>query len=65
MTLSAGTQFGRYEIRSQLGVGGTGEVYRAVKMTIEQVMGESVLMRFDLNQLSGMTSVPSAVADGS
>src|SRR5881398_637114 len=29
MTLGAGTKLGRYEIRSQIGEGGMGEVYRA------------------------------------
>ena len=28
MTLGAGTKLGRYEIRSQIGEGGMGEVYR-------------------------------------
>ena len=29
MTLGAGTKLGRYEIRSQIGEGGMGEVYSA------------------------------------
>src|SRR5437879_9961712 len=29
MTIAAGTKLGRYEIRSQIGEGGMGEVYRA------------------------------------
>jgi hypothetical protein len=29
MTIAVGTKLGRYEIRSQLGVGGMGEVYLA------------------------------------
>jgi hypothetical protein len=29
VTIATGTRLGRYEIRSQLGAGGTGEEYRA------------------------------------
>ena len=36
MTLATGTKRGRYEIRSQIGVGGMGDVYRASDLTLER-----------------------------
>src|SRR6266704_1263016 len=36
MTLAAGTKLGRYEIRSQIGAGGMGEVYLAQDMKLDR-----------------------------
>jgi serine/threonine protein kinase len=43
MTLSAGTKLGRDEIRSQLGAGGMGEVYRARDLEIGRDVAVKVL----------------------
>ena len=42
MTLSSGTKLGRYEIRSQIGEGGMGEVYLAEDM----LLGRQVAVKF-------------------
>ena len=43
MTLAAGTKLGRYEIRSQLGAGGMGEVYLAVDTELDRTVAVKIL----------------------
>ena len=43
MTIPAGTRLGRYEIRSQLGAGGMGEVYLAQDSKLERTIALKVL----------------------
>jgi eukaryotic-like serine/threonine-protein kinase len=43
VTLSAGTKLGRYEIRSKIGEGGMGEVYRAVDTELDRPVAIKVL----------------------
>ncbi|HSE32060.1 MAG TPA: protein kinase [Pyrinomonadaceae bacterium] len=74
MTLSAGTKLGRYEIRSQLGAGGMGEVYQARDPKINRDVAIKVLpstfssdadrlRRFELEvQASGKLNHPNILA---
>lgn len=43
MTLAAGTKLGRYEIRSQLGIGGMGEVYLAQDTMLDRKVALKIL----------------------
>ena len=43
MALSAGTQLGPYQISDQIGVGGTGEVYRATDTRLDRTVAVKVL----------------------
>src|SRR5437899_12438565 len=42
-SISAGTKIGRYEIRSQIGAGGMGEVYRALDTELDRTVAIKIL----------------------
>ena len=49
MPLEAGTQLGPYEIQSQLGAGGMGEVYKATDTRLDRTVAIKVLLARSLD----------------
>jgi serine/threonine protein kinase len=43
MTVTTGTQLGRYEIRSKIGAGGMGEVYLALDTELDRTVALKIL----------------------
>ncbi len=44
MTIAAGTKLGRYEIRSQIGAGGMGEVYLALDAELDRTVAIKIII---------------------